>query len=378
MVLALDRIAFSIGSLSVTWYGIILASAALAGLYLAILEGKRFGIIPDFFMDVLLIGVPSAIVGARLYFVAFKWEDYRDTPMDIFKIWEGGIAIYGALIGAFIGAFFYIRAKGYSFWRIADICAPSLLLGQMIGRWGNYVNQEAYGGPVSESFLRDTLHLPSFIVDQMLVGTTYHHPTFLYESVWNFVGLLLLFWLRRRPFLRSGELLFSYLMWYSIGRFFIEGLRTDSLAFAGPGWLEKLMNGLWSPMTLLFESGAMEPGKNIRISQVIAVLLVIAAVIIITYRRKKGHSSERYLDPIVSTRVVAAGAGPGESHAAVAEPISVPVEAHAVKSDGVNSEDAATTTPEGIPGHAAEESSEDFPEDSPIDGDTEGTDKGRN
>ncbi|WP_438435037.1 prolipoprotein diacylglyceryl transferase [Gorillibacterium sp. sgz500922] len=325
MYLALDRIAFSIGSLSVTWYGIILATAALAGLYLAVWEGKRFGIIPDFFMDLLLVGVPSAIVGARLYYVAFTWEDYRHNLLDIFKIWQGGIAIYGALIGAFIGAYFYIKAKGYTFLRIADICAPSLLLGQLIGRWGNYMNQEAYGGEVSEHFLRSTLHLPNFIVNQMLIAdpsgaVAYHHPTFLYESLWNLVGLLILLWLRRRPFLRTGELLFSYLIWYSIGRFFIEGLRTDSLVFAGPNWLAKLMDALWSPMKLVFEPGAMEAGKNVRISQLLAVLLVLAAIALIVWRRKSGRAGTRYLDPIVSSRAVPAAEGPVAGEAAAAEP----------------------------------------------------------
>lgn len=301
MAYMLNPIAFSLGPISVHWYGIILGLAALAGLWLAVREGKRFGISSDFFMDLLLIGVPSAIIGARLYYVAFKWDDYKDNLWDIFKIWNGGIAIYGALIGAVIAGYFYCRRKGYSFWRIVDICAPSLLIGQMLGRWGNFVNQEAHGGPVSESFLRDTLHLPAWITDQMYIGGQFYHPTFLYESLWNLLGLLLLFWLRRRPFLRAGELFFSYLIWYSVGRFFIEGLRTDSLAFDAPGWLVSVMNGLWSPMTLVFEAGAMAYG-NVRISQLLAVLLVVAAVAMIVLRRKKGWSSEAYADPIVSSK----------------------------------------------------------------------------
>ncbi|MDU5946750.1 MAG: prolipoprotein diacylglyceryl transferase, partial [Paenibacillus macerans] len=231
--LLLDPIAFSIGALKVHWYGLILGSAALVGLLLAIREGKRFGISQEFFMDLLLLGVPSAIIGARIYFVAFMWEDYKDNLWDIFKIWNGGIAIYGALIGAIICAVIFVRRRGYNFWRIADICAPSLIVGQMIGRWGNFVNQEAYGGPTTESFLRDHLHLPSFIVNQMNVAGTYHHPTFLYESLWNLAGLILLLILRRQKFLRAGELFASYFIWYSIGRFFIEALRTDSLAFQG-------------------------------------------------------------------------------------------------------------------------------------------------
>ncbi|MCQ6562215.1 prolipoprotein diacylglyceryl transferase [Paenibacillus mendelii] len=301
--LRLDPIAFALGPITVHWYGIILGTAALVGLLLAVREGKRFGLSPDFFMDLLLFGVPSAIIGARLYFVAFKWEDYKNNLPAIFQIWNGGIAIYGALIGAFLCGYFYFRYKGYSFLRIADICAPSLLVGQMIGRWGNFVNQEAYGGPAEESFLRDTLHLPAWIVDQMNINGVFHHPTFLYESLWNLAGLILLLVLRRRAFLRAGELLMSYFIWYSIGRFFIEALRTDSLAFKGPAWLASLMDGLWSPMTLLFEQGYLDPEYgNVRISQLIAVLLVIAAVIIIIIRRKTGAASVRYSDPIISQK----------------------------------------------------------------------------
>lgn len=301
MLLKLNPVAFSLGPISVNWYGIIIGTGALIGLLLAVQEGKRFKLNPDFFLDLLLIGVPAAIVGARAYYVAFKWDDYKDNFLDVFKIWEGGIAIYGALIGAVIGAFFYVRAKGYNFWRIADICAPSLIAGQMIGRWGNFMNQEAHGGPVTEEFLRNTLHLPNFIVNQMNINGVYYHPTFLYESLWNLAGLLLLFWLRRRPFMRAGELFISYLMWYSLGRFFIEAVRTDSLAFNGPEWLVSLINILWSPMNLLFEQGAMAYG-NVRISQLLAILLIIAGFVLIFYRRKAKLAEVRYSDPIESSK----------------------------------------------------------------------------
>lgn len=301
LYLALDPIAFRLGPLTVNWYGIILGTAALVGLLLAVNEGKRFKIASDFFMDLLLIGVPSAIVGARLYYVAFKWDYYSAHPGDIIKIWEGGIAIHGALIGAIIAAVIYVRKKGYSFWRIADICAPSLLIGQAIGRWGNFMNQEAHGGPVTEAFLRDTLHLPNFIVNQMNIGGVFYHPTFLYESLWNVAGVVLLLILRRQKFMRAGELFLSYFIWYSIGRFFIEGLRTDSLAFTGPAWLEGLLQGLWSPMYLMFEPGEMAYG-NIRIAQLIGVLIIIAAIGFIVYRRQTGQAKERYLDPISPTK----------------------------------------------------------------------------
>jgi phosphatidylglycerol:prolipoprotein diacylglycerol transferase len=302
--LLINPIAFSIGSLSVHWYGLILGLGALVGLLLAIREGRRFGIMPEFFMDLLLLGVPSAIIGARIYFVAFMWDDYKNNLLDIFKIWNGGIAIYGALIGAIICAIIYFRYRGYNFWRIADICAPSLLTGQMIGRWGNYVNQEAYGGPVNEFFLRNNLHLPAFIVNQMNVEGVYHHPTFLYESLWSLVGIIILFILRRQKFLRAAELFLSYFIWYSIGRFFIEGLRTDSLAFKGPEWLASMVNGLWKPMEWMgFEHGALDPNYgNVRISQLLAILIIVVAIVLIIVRRTTGQAKEHYLDPIVSTK----------------------------------------------------------------------------
>ena len=299
----LDPNVFSIGGLTISWYGLIIAMGALAGLMLAVQEGKRFGIKSDFFMDLLLIGAPVAIIFARIYYVVFQWDYYKNNLGSIVKIWEGGIAIYGAIIGALLAGFFYSRAKGYNFWRIADICAPSLIIGQIIGRWGNFMNQEAYGGPVSEQFLRETLHIPNFIVNNMFIDGQYVHPTFLYESVWNVVGLALLLVLRRQKFLREGELLASYLGWYSIGRFFIEGLRTDSLGFMGPNWLASLMNGLWSPMTVLFESGYLDPAyANIRSSQLIAILLLLGVIAFIVIRRVTGKAKAFYLDPIVSTK----------------------------------------------------------------------------
>lgn len=300
---ALDPNVFSIGALTVSWYGLIIALGALAGLLLAVQEGKRFGINSDFFMDLLLIGAPVAIICARIYYVAFQWDYYKNNFGSVFKIWEGGIAIYGAIIGALVTGYFYSRAKGYNFWRIADICAPSLIIGQIIGRWGNFMNQEAYGGPVSEQFLRETLHIPKFIVDNMFINGQYVHPTFLYESIWNVVGLILLLILRRQKFLREGELLAAYIGWYSIGRFFIEGLRTDSLGFMGPNWLASLMDALWSPMTAIFEMGYLDPAyANIRSSQLIGILLLIGIIAFVVIRRVTGKAKEHYLDPIVSTK----------------------------------------------------------------------------
>jgi phosphatidylglycerol:prolipoprotein diacylglycerol transferase len=304
--LAMDPIVFSIGSLPVHWYGLILGVGALVGLLLAIREGKRFGIPQEFFMDMLLLGVPSAIIGARIYFVAFKWDDYKHNLVDVFKVWNGGIAIYGALIGAVICGIIYFRYKGYSIWRIFDICAPGLLAGQMIGRWGNFVNQEAYGGVIEESFLRDKLHLPDFIVNQMYIGDAFHHPTFLYESLWSLLGIGLLLVLRRQKFVRAGEIFMSYFIWYSIGRFFIEAVRTDSLAFNGGTGLASFINGLWSPMEWFgFEQGYLDPSYgNIRISQLLSLLIIVAAILLILIRRVTGQPKAHYSDPIVCTKPI--------------------------------------------------------------------------
>ncbi len=152
--------------------------------------------------------------------------------------------------------------------------------------------------------MRNTLHLPGWIVNQMeVVPGVFHHPAFLYESMWSLLGLLLMFVLRRQSFLRVGELLMFYFIWYSLGRFYIEALRTDSLAFQGPAWLESMVNGLWSPMTVLFQQGYLDPAYgNVRISQIVAIVLVLLGIAFIVIRRAAGMATVRYNDPIRSTK----------------------------------------------------------------------------
>lgn len=290
--LALDPVAFRLGPFSIHWYGIILATATVLGLWLAVREGKKHHLSSDVFFDLLMWVLPAAIIGARLYYVTFQWDYFRDHPAEIIAVWKGGIAIHGALIGGIVAGYFYVRKKGIPFLQMVDIVAPSLLLGQAIGRWGNFMNQEAHGGPVTRAFL-EGLHLPNWLIEQMKIDGQYYHPTFLYESVWNIVGVLVLIGLRKlNP--RRGELFFSYVIWYSLGRFFIEGLRTDSLTFDGPVWLEHLLAGLWSPMALFFEPGAMVDG-NVRMAQLISVLFIALAFIVLTVRRVTGAARENYL-----------------------------------------------------------------------------------
>lgn len=272
MVMALNPIAFQLGPISVHWYGIILGTAALVGLLLALREARRVGMDPEIIMDVVMYAVPAAIIGARIYYVIFRWDEYYSThPGEIIAIWHGGIAIHGALIASVLTGYMYSRIKKISFWRLADIIAPSLIIGQGIGRWGNFMNQEAHGGPVTLEFLQG-LHLPQFIINQMHIldpvtnTYQYYHPTFLYESIWNIAGFLLLITIRRVVKMKRGDLFLSYVIWYSIGRFFVEGLRTDSLMLT----------------------------ESLRIAQVISLVLLACALILMVVRRRLGYADKRY------------------------------------------------------------------------------------
>lgn len=288
---AINPVAIDIGPIHVHWYGLILGMATVFGLLLALWEAKRIKMDPDIIMDLAIYAVPAAIVGARAYYVFFQWDYYSQNPSEIIAIWHGGLAIHGALIGSVAAGYVFARIKGISFFKLADITAPSILLGQAIGRWGNFMNQEAHGGPVDLEFLQ-SMRLPQFIIDQMNINGVYYHPTFLYESTWNIIGVILLLWLRSKNPLR-GIVFFSYLTWYSIGRFFIEGLRTDSLAFTGPDWAVSLLSLLWSPMQLFFEPGVMVYG-NIRIAQLIGLFLIILSLSAIAYIKYGPKDPVRY------------------------------------------------------------------------------------
>jgi phosphatidylglycerol---prolipoprotein diacylglyceryl transferase len=288
----IDPVALSLGPIQVHWYGMIIGLAALIGLWLAIREAKRCGLEGEVFLDLMIWVIPAAIVGARLYYVLFEWDYYLFHPGQIIAIWKGGLAIHGGLIGAFTGGYFFARKRNLPFLLLADIAVPSIILGQAIGRWGNFVNQEAHGGEVTRTFL-EGLHLPPFIIDQMYIQGAYYQPTFLYESLWDVAGFGFLLLLRYvNP--RRGEIFFSYLIWYSFGRFFIEGLRTDSLTFTGPSWLQEGMNALWVPMGWLFQTGAIEGAENIRIAQLMSLLLVLFGLVLIIWRRVSGLAKESY------------------------------------------------------------------------------------
>ncbi len=260
----LSPVALEIGPLSIYWYGVIIATGMLLGYFIADREANRKGLPEGLFMDLMFYIIIASIVGARLYYVVFQWEYYSQNPLDIIMVNEGGMAIHGGLIGGFLAGIIYCRVKGFSFFQLADIAAPSLILGQAIGRWGNFMNQEAHGGEVSRGFL-ESLMLPEWIINQMYIDGAYYHPTFLYESVWNIIGFILLILLR--PKLKIGQTILLYLVYYSIGRFFIEGMRTDSLMI----------------------------GESLRTAQFISILIIMAAAAVWIYREMK-YRLPRYKD----------------------------------------------------------------------------------
>ena len=283
----LSRVLFSVGNITVYWYGVILALGFLAGTAYALKRHKEFGVNADRASDVIMISAVGAILCARLYYVVFSWDYYSKHLDEIFKIWNGGIAIYGAVIGAFLTAVIVCKIRGVKFLPLADMTAGGLLIGQAIGRWGNFVNIEAFGentdlpwGMTSPSIVN---YLTGKAAELSALGVEIDpeapvHPTFFYESMWCLIGFLLiaLVLTKRRRF--DGELLLFYVGWYGLGRFFIEGLRTDSLMLG-----------------------------TIRISQLVAILCVLFALIAWFVIRSKIKSSNdpEYLKVYASTEEAA-------------------------------------------------------------------------
>ncbi|MCD5407366.1 MAG: prolipoprotein diacylglyceryl transferase [Desulfotomaculum sp.] len=250
----IDPVAFSIGAVSIHWYGLIMASAFAIGIYLAYRRAAQVGIDPHHIINMVIWIIPAAIIGARTYYVIFEWHRYAADPWLVLAVWHGGLAIHGGLIAGVLAGYCYLRLNNLPLWQLADICAPSVVLGEAIGRWGNFINQEAHGGPVSEQFIA---MFPTFIANQMYINGVYYHPAFLYQSFWNLAIFifLYLYWNKKKF---QGEIALLYLGLYSVGRFFIEGIRTDSLML-GP-----------LPM-----------------AQVVSLTLIIISITAIIYRRIK-------------------------------------------------------------------------------------------
>lgn len=244
--------------LKIHWYGVII----LTGLILAVLyimsRRKDFGMSEDNVIDMLMWAIPIGVVGARLYYVVFNFSLYKDNLLDIFKVWEGGLAIYGGIIFGILGLFIYHRRSKIPMGTLLDISSLAVIIGQAVGRWGNFINREAFGGETTLPWRMGLTYADG--------STIFVHPTFLYESLWNVIGFIILHIWSKKHRKYDGQVFLIYAAWYGIGRFFIEGLRTDSLYLFGTG---------------------------IRVSQLIGILAFIAGVAFLLYNSlKKAHNPD--------------------------------------------------------------------------------------
>lgn len=222
---------YNLFGISIRWYSVLILVGIIVAYLLAIREEKKFKLPKDFIFDMGFWMIIFGIIGARIYYVIFNFGSYKNNLLEIFKVWHGGLAIHGGIIAGLITLLVYCKRRGVNPLRIMDIVAPSLIIAQAIGRWGNFFNGEAFGPSTSPEFLQH-LHIPSFIIEGMNIDNlgVYYHPTFLYESLWCLGGFIILLLVRRfYKCLKNGQLTCIYFMWYGLGRFFIESLREDSL-----------------------------------------------------------------------------------------------------------------------------------------------------
>jgi len=262
--LPINRTAFSIGSFSVYWYGILIACGLLLAVTYAYFNAWRYDVDRDKLLDCVIVGIITSIIGARAYYVAFKWDYFSSNPIEIFDIRDGGIAIYGAIIGALIGGLTVAKIKKMKFLPVLDITLTCFFIGQAIGRWGNFFNQEAFGTETDSLF---RMISENTIVDGRNVAV---HPCFLYESVWCALGFLLLFIVNRKFQKYHGQVFYLYLVWYGFERMIVEGLRTDSL---------------YLPFQLF--------GLDVRVSQALSAILMITGIVLLVINRNKKNEMRR-------------------------------------------------------------------------------------
>ena len=278
---SINNVAFSFGNITVYWYGIIFAVAFVVAIGLMFARAKMFGLNSDRVVDVIMVAVLAGIVGARLYYVIFEWDHYSQHPEEIIQIWRGGLGFYGGLILGCVAAFFACRWRKVKILPAFDLAAAPLLIAQSIGRWGNFINVEAFGGNTTLPWGMTGPKIVEYLERnrEKLIGQGMQidpnvpvHPTFFYESLWNFIGFfVLLFYSKKRKF--DGEMLLLYLAWYGAGRAVIEGLRTDSLMLG-----------------------------QVRISQLVAALTAVISVALIVFIRIKMKRGEaNWLPPLYVT-----------------------------------------------------------------------------
>lgn len=261
----MNPVIFNIGNFELRWYSVLIAIAVIIGYVLIINESRRFKIKKEFMFNMMFWTLIFAIIGARLYYVVFNLEYYRTNILEIFQIWKGGLAIHGALLFGAITIIIYCKKYKVRVGKILDIIVPALLLGQAIGRWGNFFNSEAYGSIVTYQQLENIKIIPQFIIDNMFINGSYHLPMFYFESLWCLLGFFLSLFLRRRKYIKDGQLVAFYMMWYGVARFVIETFRTDALLFNG-----------------------------IRVARVVSVLMFVIGLVIQFIQSRKPKLDELY------------------------------------------------------------------------------------
>lgn len=262
----MNPIAISFGNIEIRWYAILILSGFLIGMYLIKKESLRKKLDTNIILDLCFYLVIVSILGARVYYVIFEFDQYKNNLIEIFKIWNGGLAIHGGIIAGIIFTYFYSKKHKINILQITDIIAPALILGQAIGRWGNFFNGEAFGPATTISFLKN-IHIPNFIINGMYLYSevdhiyAYRHPTFLYESLWCLLGFIILTLLRRNKKIKIGMITGAYFIIYGIERFFVESLRQDSLMFF-----------------------------NLKVAQIISLIMVILGITLWIYSNKKSKN----------------------------------------------------------------------------------------
>ena len=259
----MNRVAIDLGFIQIYWYSITMFLGVALGSILTYFEIKRLKLDKEYFFNMLFYVILFGFIGARLYYVLFNLDYYLANPYEILAVWNGGLAIHGAIVAGLITIFIYSfkhQKKIEEVIKYIDTCTFGLILGQIIGRWGNFFNSEAHGGVTTRLFL-EKLHLPEFIINGMYIDGVYYHPTFFYESILNLIGLVILLVVRKNKKLKTGMLFSIYLIWYSIVRFFIESMRTDSLMLG-----------------------------SLKMAQVISIILLITGIIIFIISFKKASN----------------------------------------------------------------------------------------
>ena len=264
----MNSVAFTIFGFEIAWYSIYILVGVLLASVLFLLEAKKYDIDMDFCINMIFWTVIFGIIGARAYYVAFNLDYYSMHPSEIIQIWNGGLAIHGGIIGGLFFIIIYTLKYRVRIFRITDMAVVGLIIAQAIGRWGNFFNQEAHGPEVAREVLEKLIFIPEFVINGMNIGGKYYHPTFYYESLWCILGFIVLLLIRKYyKYLKLGQLTGVYLIWYSIGRFIIEGLRTDSLMLG-----------------------------DFKIAQIISVMLIFNGLILLFKDIKKSKFENRYND----------------------------------------------------------------------------------